>query len=169
MAVACLAPLPYEITRIAWYLGYPLGITDAFLTMMQNTPGMLEVGLGAAAASMVGGVLTHGLVRRWGEIYPGWIWFKAGRRVPPALAVVPASIVSIVLIPAGLMNLRSDITRDSWALNAPSILCLVWGVALGAATIFYHLRRRGVCRRCGRGSPAAAKPAQAAPRLRLRK
>jgi hypothetical protein len=166
VAVACLAPLPYEIARIAWYFGYPLGITDDFLRMMQNTPGMLEAGLGAAAASMLGGVLTHGLVRRWGEIYPRWIWFKADQRVSPALAVVPASIVSIVLIPAGLMNLRSDITRDTWALNAPSILCVVWGVALGAATIFYYLRRRGACRRCGRGSPAATQPAQTAPRYR---
>lgn len=162
VVVACVAPLPYEATRIAWYLGYPLGITDDFLRMMQDTPGMLEVGLGAAVASMLGGVLTHGLVRRWGEIYPRWIWFKAGQPVPSALAVVPASIVSIVLIPAGLMNFRMDITRDSWGLNAPSILCLVWGVALGAATIAYHLRRRGTCRRCGRGASAAFEAMQVA-------
>ncbi|MEV0154904.1 hypothetical protein AB0H57_14315 [Micromonospora sp. NPDC050686] len=154
VVVSCLAPLPYEATRIAWYLGYPLGITDDFLRMMQDTPGMLEVGLGCAVASMLGGVLTHGLVSRWGERYPRWIWFRAGRPVPPALAVVPASIVAVVLIPAGLMNFRMEISRDTWALNAPSILCLVWGVALGAATIAYYLRRRGACRRCGRGDAA---------------
>ncbi|MDG6106198.1 NYN domain-containing protein [Dactylosporangium aurantiacum] len=152
VVVACLAPLPYEVTRIAWYLGYPLGITDDFLRMMRDTPGMLEVGLGAAVASALGGVLTHGLVRRWGEIYPRWIWWKAGRPVPPALAVVPASVVSVVLVPAGMMNLRMEVSRDMWALNAPGILYLVWGVALGAATIAYHLRRRGTCRRCGRGT-----------------
>jgi hypothetical protein len=163
VVVACLAPLPYEATRIAWYVGYPLGITHDFLRMMQDTPGMLEVGLGAAVASMLGGVLTHGLVRGWGEIYPRWIWFKAGQPVPPALAVVPASVASIVLIPAGLMNFRIDITRESWAVNAPSILWLVWGVALGAATIAYYLRRRGTCRRCGRGAGAATEAMPVAP------
>ncbi|MEK8107062.1 hypothetical protein NKG94_21465 [Micromonospora sp. M12] len=52
--MACLAPLPYEITRVAWYLGYPLGIDRDFLTMMQDTDGMLEIGLGCAVASMLG-------------------------------------------------------------------------------------------------------------------
>ncbi|MCO1654162.1 hypothetical protein [Pseudonocardia humida] len=150
VVVALLAPLPYEVTRIAWYLGFPLGISDDFLRMMQGTPGMLEVGLGCAIASALGGVLTHGLVRRWGEVYPRWVRFRAGRPVPPALAVVPAAIVAVVLVPAGLMNVRAGFSADSWGLNLPSALWVVWGVALGAATLAYHLRRRGACRRCGR-------------------
>jgi hypothetical protein len=149
--VACLAPLPYEITRIAWFLGFPLGVTGDFLRMMQDTPGMLEVGLGCAVASALGGVLTHGLVGRWGEIYPRWIWFRAGRRAPPALAVVPASIIATGLVPAGLMNVRMGIDRSGWALTGPSVLWIGWGVALGAATVFYYLRRRGACRSCGEG------------------
>jgi hypothetical protein len=152
VAVACLAPLPYEITRVAWFLGIPLGITPDFLRMMQDTPGMLDVGLGCAAASTAGGVLTHGLVRRWGEIYPRWIWFKAGRPVPPALAIVPASVVAITLIPAGLMLLWTMNVQGGWALSVPSWLWLLWGVALGAATVLYYLRRRPACRHCGQGS-----------------
>ncbi|MFC7548577.1 NYN domain-containing protein [Plantactinospora sp. GCM10030261] len=151
---ACLAPLPYEVTRLAWYAGWPLGITPEFLRMMQDTPGMLEVGLGLAVASIIGGVLTHGLVSRWGETYPRWIWFRAGRRVPPALAVVPASLVAVAAIPAGLMFVWTDVSRVGWALNVPSLLWIGWGVALGVATIAYHLRRRGTCGHCGRGTPA---------------
>jgi hypothetical protein len=146
---ALLAPLPYEITRIAWFLGIPLGATPEFLRMMQDTPGMLDVGLGLAGASAIGGVLTHGLVARWGEVYPRWIFWRAGRRVPPALAIVPASIVGVVLVPAGLMNVRMGVSRDSWALTGPSVLWILWGVALGAATYLYYLRRRGACRSCG--------------------
>ncbi|WFE54142.1 NYN domain-containing protein [Micromonospora sp. WMMD1155] len=101
VVAACLAPLPYEVTRIAWYLGFPLGIDEDFLRMMQGTPGMLEVGLGCAVASAVGGVLTHGLVARWGEVYPRWIWFKAGRPVPPALATVPAPTRGLPPLRAG--------------------------------------------------------------------
>ncbi|WP_328468455.1 NYN domain-containing protein [Actinoplanes sp. NBC_00393] len=148
VAVAVLAPLPYEVTRLSWYLGHPLGISPEFLRMMQDTPGMLEVGLGCAIASIVGGVLTHGLVSRWGEVYPRWIWWKRGRPVPAALAVVPASIVAVTIIPAGLMTVWTPETRTSWALWVPSLFWLAWGAGLGAATIAYYLRRRGECRHC---------------------
>lgn len=152
VVVACVAPVPYEITRLSWFFGFPLGISPSFLRMMQDTPGMLYVGLGCAVGSMIGGVLTGGLVRRWGEVYPRWIWFKAGKRVPVALAVVPASIVAVAVIPAGLMMFWTMDARDGWALYLPGMLWLAWGAGLGGATIAYYLRRRGVCRHCGRGS-----------------
>ena len=82
-------------------LGWPLGITDEFHQMMVDTPGMLEIGLAMALMGIGGGILTHGLVHRWGEVYPRWIWFKAGKPVPPLLAIIPASVVAVVLIPAG--------------------------------------------------------------------
>lgn len=154
VAVAVVANLPYEFTRIAWYLGWPVGITDEFHQMMADTPGMLEMGLGLAVMGLGGGVLTHGLVHRWGEIYPRWIWFKAGRRVPPLLAIIPASIVAVVLIPAGLMNAQAPLGGDMWATNGPGILWILWGTALGVATYAYYLRRRTTCTRCGRGAPA---------------
>ena len=152
--IAVVANLPYEITRVAWYLGWPLGITDEFHQMMVDTPGMLEMGLGMALLGVGGGILTHGLVHRWGEVYPRWIWFKAGQRIPPSRAIVPASIVAVVLIPAGLMNLRlpGDNADSEWGVAMPGTLWIVWGLALGAATYAYYLRRRTTCRRCGRGS-----------------
>jgi hypothetical protein len=157
VGVAVVANLPYEATRIAWFFGWPLGISEDFHRMMADTPGMLEMGLGLAVMGIGGGVLTHGLVHRWGEVYPRWIWFKAGRRVPPLLAIIPASVVAVVLIPAGLMNTQLPLDGDNWAVNAPGMLWVVWGAALGVATYAYYLRRRTACRRCGRGSrPEAA-------------
>ena len=151
VAVSVVANLPYEFTRVAWYAGWPLGITDEFHQMMADTPGMLEMGLAMAAMGIGGGILTHGLVRRWGEVYPRWIWFKAGKRVPPLLAIIPASLVAVVLIPAGLMNAQMPIYPDNWALNVPGVLWVFWGAGLGVATYAYYLRRRTACRRCGRG------------------
>jgi hypothetical protein len=151
-----VANLPYEFTRIAWYLGWPVGITDEFHQMMADTPGMLEMGLGLAVMGLGGGVLTHGLVHRWGEIYPRWIWFKAGQRVPPRLAIIPASIVAVVLIPAGLMNTQAPLGGDMWATNGPGILWILWGTALGVATYAYYLRRRTTCSRCGRGQTCSS-------------
>ncbi len=43
-----------------------------------------------------------GLVHRWGEVFPRWMIGLAGRRVPIALAVVPASLVSVLLIVGGI-------------------------------------------------------------------
>jgi hypothetical protein len=156
--IAVVANLPYEFTRVAWYFGWELGITHEFHQMMADTPGMLEMGLSMAAMGIAGSILTHGLVHRWGEVYPRWIWFKAGRRVPPLLAIIPASTVAVVLIPAGLMNIRlpGDNAGSSWGLAMPGTLWVVWGAALGAATYAYYLRRRTTCRRCGRGAPEAA-------------
>ncbi len=166
--VAVLAPVPYEVTRIAWFLGHPTGISTEFLRMMQDTDGMLTVGLGFAVASMLGGVLTHGLVASWGERYPRWIWWRAGRRVPVALAVVPGGLVAVLLIPAGFMALRMALQDDMWGTNAPSVLWMVWGTALGVAVGAYYLRRRLPCRRCGQGSAVvpetAGRPDRAAAR-----
>lgn len=147
--VAVLANVPYEITRICWYFGIPLGVTPGFLHLMRSTPHMLSVGLGLALAGTAGGILTHGLVRRWGEVYPRWLWFKAGKPVAPMVAVVPATLVAIILIPAGLMNFRLPVRLDSWAVNVPGMLWIVWGGALGAAAYAYYLRRRPPCWHCG--------------------
>ncbi|MFI6641774.1 NYN domain-containing protein [Streptomyces sp. NPDC050504] len=147
---AVLSTLPYDITRIAWYFGWPLGISDAFLKDMQDTPHMLEMGLALGVASTLGSLLMHGLVCRWGEVWPRWVWFKKGRPVHPATAIVPASVVAVVLIPAGLMAVRG-VEADSWGTMGPAIFWVVWGVALGAATLLYYVRRRGSCGECGRG------------------
>lgn len=156
--IAVMSNVPYEFTRVAWYFGWPLGITDEFQQMMEDTPGMLEIGLGMALLGVGGSILTHGLVHRWGEVYPRWIWFKAGQRIPPSRAIVPASIVAVVLMPAGLMNIRlpGDNAGSEWGLAMPGTLWVVWGAALGAATYAYYLRRRTTCRRCGRGPAESA-------------
>jgi hypothetical protein len=45
---------------------------------------------------------------------------------------------------------RIEITADTWGLHVPQFFWPVWGGALGAATLAYHLRRRGRCVHCGR-------------------
>ena len=100
-------------------------------------------------------MLTFGLVERWGEVFPRWIPILGCRQVPLALAVVPASIVAVLVTNAGLMFWRTTLTGgfplgdmlitlgDSWAALAPELLWPLWGAALGGATLAYYLRRRG--------------------------
>ncbi|MET7372425.1 hypothetical protein [Micromonospora arida] len=151
---AAAIPFTYALTRFAWAAGIPLGISREFLTEMQDT-GLVWAGFGLAAFATVGAILTLGLVQRWGERFPRWMLGLAGRRVPVKLAVVPATLVAISVTAASLGLLSNP---EFWRLTggfsltgAPMLLWPLWGVALGAATYAYHLRRRGTCRRCDRG------------------
>jgi hypothetical protein len=162
---AMVIPALYSLTRLAWAAGVPLGITQEFLEKGQET-GLWQIGASLGILGLVGALLTWGLIRPWGEIFPRWLPFIGGRRVPPALAIVPASIVSVLVTSAGLMYVRLVLSGrlgitevldldlgENWATIAPELLWPLWGIALAAATYAYYLRRRGTCRRCGRGRP----------------
>ncbi|RAO57232.1 hypothetical protein [Micromonospora saelicesensis] len=152
--IAAVIPFTYALTRFAWAAGIPLGISREFLTEMQDS-GLVWAGFGLAAFATVGAILTLGLVQRWGERFPRWMIGVAGRRVPVKLAVVPATLVAISVTAASLGLLSNpkfwELTGGLSITGAPMLLWPVWGVALGVATYAYHLRRRGACRRCGRG------------------
>ena len=163
--VAVIVPVLYAVTRWAWALGIPLGISKEFLHEGQES-GLWWAGAALATIAVGGAVLTLGLVQRWGEVFPRWIPFLATRRVPVWLAVVPASLVSVLVTQSGLMYVRltldgtlveefggggAALTSQNWAALAPELLWPLWGVALGAATLAYYYRRRGTCGRCGRG------------------
>ncbi|MFC0508202.1 hypothetical protein [Micromonospora costi] len=155
VGVAAAIPLAYAVTRFAWAVGVPLGISREFLTEMQDN-GAVWAGLGLGAFATVGAVLTLGLVQRWGERFPRWMVGLAGRRVPVKLAVIPATLVAVA-VTAATLGLMGD--PQFWTLggegfnlaSGPMLLWPAWGPALGLATYAYHLRRRGACRRCGRG------------------
>lgn len=159
-AVAILIPLAYAATRWAWALGIPLGISEAFLREGQAV-GLWWAGAGLATVAVGGALLTLGLVQHWGEVFPRWIPGLGGRRVPPALAIVPAAIVAVLVTSAGLMFVRLTLSGaigelfpyvgpENWAALAPEMLWPIWGVALAAATLAYYYRRRDPCLRCGR-------------------
>ncbi|SCL53849.1 hypothetical protein GA0070606_2186 [Micromonospora citrea] len=153
VGVAATIPALYAVTRLAWAVGVPLGIDRAFLDEMRDT-GTVWAGAGLGGFALVGAVLTLGLAQRWGERFPRWTLGLAGRAVPVKLAVVPATLVAVAVTAATLGLLA---TPEFWDFGgaslatAPMLLWPFWGVALGAATYAYHLRRRGTCRRCGRG------------------
>ncbi|MFD2764226.1 hypothetical protein [Micromonospora eburnea] len=153
---AAAIPLVYAATRFAWVLGIPLGLSREFLTEMHDN-GLVWAGAGLGAFATVGAVLTIGLVRRWGEVFPRWLPRLGGRRVPPLLAVVPGTLVAIAVTAGSLGELANS---DFWQMaggfssaNAPMLLWPLWGPALGAATLAYHLRRRGACASCRRPWP----------------
>ncbi len=167
VSVSMVAPVFYAFTRIAWALGFPLGMGEEFFRRGQSS-GMWMSGLFLAAFGLAGAALTLGLVQRWGEVFPRWMIGLSGRRVPIALAVVPASLVSVLLVVGGVAiwsalpqmiarlvaggSRGMGIIRELFSPIGPTLLFPVWGAALAAATWNYYRRRRGPCRVCGHAS-----------------
>jgi hypothetical protein len=148
VAVAVIPPLVYAATRFTW-LVYPLGF-DRATWETARASGDLLAGVWLGSFAVVGAVLTLGLAQRWGEVFPRWVPGLAGRRVPVALAVVPAAFVAATVVPAGISMIRQVLTDAAeieiiadWAAFGPTFLWPLWGVALAVATLGYAMRRRG--------------------------
>jgi hypothetical protein len=156
VAVAVAVPVGYAVTRWCWALDIPLGASRAGLHReAADSPGIWLAGAMLATMAAGGALLTIGLIRPWGEVYPRWIPYLRGKRVRPRTAIIPASAVALLITSAGLMYLRwlaigrIHLHPDTWGFFVPEFFWPVWGVALGLATLAYHLRRRGRCAICG--------------------
>jgi hypothetical protein len=98
-------------------------------------------------------LLSLGLVRPWGEQFPGWLPLLGGRRVPPLFAVTTATTGAIALIliwTFATVNILSGpgasnfAPSSGWgfALLAACYLPLhLWGPLLLAITWAYYRRR----------------------------
>ena len=164
--LAALAPVPYAITRYAWAMGIPFGVEASFFedfSTLNPNHQITEWVFGSLC--IAGGILTLGLIQKWGETFPRWIPFIHGKRVPILLAVIPAITVAIAVTSAGFVFTTSFIAvqlqivpvddnlllNGIWGTMGPMLLWVPWGVALGLAAIAYYYRRRGRCHDCGRG------------------
>lgn len=140
--VAAAGPLPYVLVRATWATPWPVGAP------VDLDPSIRFWGLLLGAAGMVGSVLTVGLVRPWGTVAPRWLPVAAGRSVPVAAAVVPASVVTVALVVGAVPMVVSAFTdfADLPAWERAVFLLMfpfwLWGPALGLATWAYALRRR---------------------------
>ncbi|MEH7225962.1 hypothetical protein V7112_19290 [Bacillus sp. JJ1566] len=163
--IAALAPLPYAVTRFAWALGIPLGVGDQFLEeSVKVNPAATLTEWVFGGLCIGGGLLTIGLIQKWGEVLPSWVPFIGGKRVPVLMAVIPASIMAIALTSAGFIftigffaltlqfvPAEGIVLSELGGTIGPMLTWIPWGVALGLATISYYYRRRGQCKYCNIG------------------
>jgi hypothetical protein len=153
--LAVIMALPYGIVRWAWALGIPLGIHDSTIVGNEDIV-ITEAILGGLCIG--GGILTLGLTQRWGEIFPNWCLYLAGKQIPIWIVLVPATLISAVITITGLklspqiifMMADGTITFENWGELVPFLSWLPWGISLGIAALAYYLRRRGRCKHCGK-------------------
>jgi hypothetical protein len=153
--LAVIMALPYGIVRWAWALSIPLGINDSTIVGNEDIV-ITEAILGGLCIG--GGIITLGLTQRWGEIFPRWCLFLAGKQIPIWIVLVPATLISAIITITGLklspqiiyMMVNGTITIENWGELVPFLSWLPWGISLGIAILAYYLRRRGRCKHCGK-------------------
>ncbi|MFK0265902.1 hypothetical protein ACIQU1_31890 [Streptomyces angustmyceticus] len=157
--LAASAPLPSGLWRIVAALGIPVGFTgdEAMATVTFGSGfSLYMIALTLFAEGL--GLLTLGLVQRWGEVFPRWIALLGGRRVPTAVAVVPAGLGATVLTAFGVLGALGWNAPDAmghpdapdgvayWVMTACYLPLTAWGPLLAVVTGHYWLRRRRVRR-----------------------
>jgi hypothetical protein len=158
--VAACCALPYGLVRMTWFTPWAvLGQGD------QLTSEIRLWGLLLGSGSILGFILTTGLVRPWSERFPRWMPALAGRPVPVAAAAVPGGVVAAVLCTAALPMLHDlSFTEGGSGLGVSTLLEQVamavvfpfwlWGPMLALAVWGYVLHR-SADRSC---VPAAGRP-----------
>ncbi|MEV5011742.1 hypothetical protein ACFY2M_40005 [Streptomyces sp. NPDC001276] len=109
-------------------------------------------------------LLTLGLVKPWGEVFPRWLPFLGGRRVPIKAAVIPATVGAALLVllaawfflnpiffhihftpsigDKGMPDSHLKVSGWSQVLFLACYLpLLAWPVLVAAVTYAYHRRR----------------------------
>jgi hypothetical protein len=148
--LAAAGPLPYAAIRASWLTSWPLlKPSDAALDPEIRLWGLL---LGGGA--LLGAVLTVGLIRPWGVVFPRWMPRWAGRPVPVRAATVPGGLVAAVLCLTALPMVRGTLWPEAGStvfvdlgllerLGATLIFPFwIWGPALALAVWGYALSRR---------------------------
>ena len=144
--VAALGPLPYALARATWLTPWP-----QFAGPIDDLPPEIRLwGLLLGGAAALGAVLTMGLIRPWGEVFPRWMPGLAGRAVPVRAAAVPggivAALVTLAAVPMLVGMLTGDLTRIEKGLSVLLFPFWIWGPALALAVWGYVAHRTGVMR-----------------------
>ncbi|WP_309066137.1 hypothetical protein [Microbacterium sp.] len=155
--VAALCALPYVVARASWLTPWPAfgGAAEVF----DADPSVRVLGLLLGLGMLTGGVLTLGLVLPWGERFPRILAGVGGHPVPVGLAVIPASVVSVLFTAAGV---GFAIEAAGPGKDTVQLLLIfpfwLWGPMLALAAWGYAMHRAVVAGRAGEGRAPVAGP-----------
>ncbi|SMX80700.1 hypothetical protein BC102111_01777 [Brevibacterium casei CIP 102111] len=153
-----LLPLPSVLWRLLMLAGVDVGFGLSG-EVRESAAGIGYV-LGLEVLTVLVAVLGFGLIRRWGEVVPGWVPRLGGRTIPPLVPIIVGGIGSAVLL--GLIGSVLAKFVLAWTGTVPGwtpdvgmtageraflLTCYVpfflWPVAIASALIGYAGRRLG--------------------------
>ena len=153
-----LLPLPSVLWRLLMLAGVDVGFGLSG-EVRESAAGIGYV-LGLEVLTVLVAVLGFGLIRRWGEVVPGWVPRLGGRTIPPLVPIIVSGIGSAVLL--GLIGSVLAKFVLAWTGTVPGwtpdvgmtageraflLTCYVpfflWPVAIAVALIGYARRRLG--------------------------
>ncbi|MEW2412245.1 hypothetical protein AB0953_00720 [Streptomyces sp. NPDC046866] len=150
---AALTLVPSGLWRVAIAFGAPSGFKPGNPLHVDHFPGptsLYLVGLSLFAECL--GLLSLGLVQRWGEVLPQWVPWLGGRSVPPLAAVIPASLGALAVTAitfAGAWTWDAEMSAAdaptgvaAWVMSFCYAPLVLWGPLLAVLTVAYGRRRR---------------------------
>lgn len=148
--VLCTAPSC--VWRVAAGFGVDVGFTGE-LGRLYHGPSFIFYVWTLTIVSQAAAFLSFGLVRPWGERVPKWMPWLRGRRIPPLVAIVPATIGALTVTTATAVIALMDggpLSHPDFPHGTAGLvlrICyaplLVWGPLLLAITVDYARRRYG--------------------------
>ncbi|MEU6459918.1 hypothetical protein [Streptomyces sp. NPDC047065] len=140
--------MPSALWRLAVVLGVPQGLAES------EYDAMLVPGWGYLVVPMLSvfqealAFLTLGLVRPWGEVWPRWVPYVRGRRIPVLAAAVPAALGALACTVYGILFVWTTLHADmaitpwgEWVMTACYVPIVAWGPLLAIVTTHYYRRR----------------------------
>lgn len=135
----------------SWYHGRSNG-TEGYPDGILGVPaGAFYLGI-LVVLAILGGVLSLGLISRWGLIFPRWVPLLRGRRVPPWLPLTPTVLGSVLMVGYALTlpvqfprAIAAASPADPFTLTGALVglpVLLAWAVALPTAGWSYYRRTR---------------------------
>ncbi|TDB98534.1 hypothetical protein E1266_03040 [Actinomadura sp. 7K534] len=141
--IAALMPLPYGLARLTWFTPWPVAFPEG------AGWGIWITGVLLGFASEGGALLTRGLIRPWGEVWPRWVPALHGRSIPVAVPTFAALTASVMLVQ---LTVYFAGTIANGEINLLVIVAFVplslWGPLLAGAAMAYYYRRRQACSHC---------------------
>jgi len=150
---AAIVAFGYALMSLYWALGGHALVSTigGYVEQFARRGGPLPVliGLAAALAKVLGGLLALALVRPWGRVVPRR-WLLIGSAGASVLLVVYGGLNVLLgaLVLAGVIHPAGSVDRTAlrWHVGVWDLWFLVWGILLGLATVGYW--RRTINRRC---------------------
>jgi hypothetical protein len=142
--------LPHCLWRLPFAFDFRMGTVDpnAGPYVWWFTPYVFALSLITEALAL----LTLGMVSGWGEVFPRWVPFLRGRRVPPLGPLVATVLGGLVLFglfglqPLAWLGVVDEVGFSNGWWEALARVCIgpamLWGPITIALGIAYYRRRR---------------------------